>query len=140
MGFFSTLFGASGEEPVDKESSKSVETKQEEAQRKAEDRQIIEALSDAGSDLSKLHTLEHHFVTYDRARADAVIGDSLAVGYKVSEISSMEDQSGKTYWCFDLIKAVVPSEKAIFAESLLMTTLEKKHGILYDGWGCNVEK
>lgn len=134
MGIFSFLFSSSGDEP------NNVKTKQETAQRQNKDRQTIKALRDAGSNLSKPHTLEHHFVTYERAKADVVVADQLATGYKVSEISTLNDKSGKPYFYFDLIKPIVPDEKLIFAESLRMTTLEKKHGVLYDGWGCGVEK
>jgi regulator of RNase E activity RraB len=140
MGIFSFLSRASGDEPNDKSSANPVETKQEEAQRHTKDKQTIKALRDAGSDLTRPHTLEHHFVTYERSKADAVLADKLAVGYKVSKISSLKDETGKTYWYFDLIKAVVPTDQNIFAESLRMTTLEKKYGVLYDGWGCEVEK
>jgi regulator of RNase E activity RraB len=133
MGIFSFLFSGSSAAPGN------VETKRETVQRQAKDRQTIKVLQNAGSNLFKLHILEHHFVTYERARADAGVADPLSTGYKVSEISTLNDESGQPYFFFDLIKAVVPEEKTIFSESLRMTTLGKKHGILYDGWGCEVE-
>ena len=136
MGIFSFLLGSCGGEP----GGNGIETKQETAHRQAKDRQTIKALRDAGSNVAKPHNLEHHFVTYERAKADAVIADELAAGYKVSEVSTLNDKSGKPYFYFDLIKATVLKEAIIFAESLRMTTLEKKHGVLYDGWGCLVEK
>ena len=134
MGLFSFLFSSRGDEP------NNIETKEQTALRQAADRKTIKALRNAGADLSKPHTLEHHFITYERAKADAVIADPLAAGYKVSEIAILKDENGKPYFYFDLIKTIVPDEKTIFAESLRMTTLEKKHGVLFDGWGCSVEK
>ena len=134
MGFFSFRSASRADEPDN------AETKQEVVLRQTKDGQTIKALQDAGSNLSKPHTLEHHFVTYDLAKADAVTADQLAVGYKGSEISTLKDQNGKPYFYFDLIKAVVLEEKTIFPESLRMTTLGKKYNVLYDGWGCSIEK
>jgi regulator of ribonuclease activity B len=134
MTIFSFLFGPRAAEPG------RIETKQEEASRLKKDRLVLKALRDAGSNLSKPHRLEHHFVTYHRAEADAVIADKAAAGYEVSEVQTLKDERGRDYWYFDLVRAVVPEERAIFAETLRMTTLEKDHDVLYDGWGCGVEK
>ena len=134
MTIFSFLFGARGAEPG------RLETKQEEASRLKKDRLVLKALLDAGSNLSKPHRLEHHFVTYHRDEADAVFADKAAAGYEVSELRTLKDEHDRDYWYFDLIKAVVPGERAIFAETLRMTTLERRHDVLYDGWGCNIEK
>jgi regulator of RNase E activity RraB len=117
-----------------------VESAQEEAKRRDDDRGVIHALRNAGSDLSKPHALEHHFITYDRAKADAVISDELAAGYKASAISTLNDKSGRQYWYFDLVKSVAPKEETVFAESLRMTQLAKKHGVDFDGWGCAIVK
>ena len=104
------------------------------------DRMGIKSLRDSGSNLSKPHTFEHRFVTSERAKADAVVNDELTRGYKASKISTANDGSGEPYFYFDLTKAMVPEEKKVFSDSLRMMTLEKKHRILYDGWGCRVEK
>jgi regulator of RNase E activity RraB len=117
-----------------------VETAEEEAKRRDDDRGVIQALRNAGSDLNKAHALEHHFITYNRSKADAVISDELAGGYKASAVSTLNDKSGTQYWYFDLVKSVVPAEETVFAESLRMTRLAKKHEVEYDGWGCVVVK
>jgi regulator of ribonuclease activity B len=140
MGIFSFLFGDGCSKPTGNQPSPEVETSRAKSLRLNKDRQVIKTLRMAGSDLRKPHKLEHHFVTYDRGKIDGLAADDLAAGYTVSKISTLKDKSGKPYWYFDLIKPVVPKEETIFSESLRMTTLGRRHGIDYDGWGCLVEK
>src|SRR4051812_23117462 len=110
MGIFSFLSSAGGDED-------SAETREEESYRRAKDIEMIAALRRNGSDLGKLHIIEHHFFAGNRAKADAAVAAGLAIGYKASEISSMADHLGITYWHFDLIKAVIPSEANMLRES-----------------------
>jgi hypothetical protein len=137
---FSFLFGNGRNKRTGKQLDPADETSQARSLRLNKDRQVIEVLRMAGSDLRKPHTLEHHFVTYDRGKIDGLVADDLAAGYTVSKISTLNDKSGRPYWYFDLIKPVVPEEEIVFAESLRMTTVGKRHGIAYDGWGCPVER
>lgn len=116
-----------------------VETRAQRAARERLDRQVLTSMREAGADLRKPHALEHHFLVYDRDLVDAVLADELAVGYTQSEVVEGEDQ-GLPYWYFDLIKAIVPEEQAVFAETLRMNTLAAKYGVTYDGWGCNIER
>ena len=117
-----------------------IETRDEQAERHAQDRQTIDALRRNGADLTKAHTVEHHFLSGDREKAQACAKDGIVAGYKASEISALKSETGGPYWSFDLTKPVVPSEENIFAESQRMTILGQKHGLVYDGWGCLAEK
>jgi regulator of RNase E activity RraB len=97
MSIFSHFFGCSGDKP------NNVETKNKTERRLAMDREVINALHKAGANLSKPHTIEHHFVTYERKKADAVVMDELANEYKVSEIRTLNDEKGVAYFYFDLL-------------------------------------
>lgn len=133
VAIFSFLFGAS-------RADSSSESRQDRLHRQTKDRQTIEALQNARSNLSKPHMIEHHFVTNDRAKAEALSKAGKAAGYKASAIKSLKDDNGKNYYFFDLIKPTIPKETTIFSASLRMTTLGREHGVLYDGWGCAVER
>lgn len=132
MTIFQFLFGAAG-------SDLSGESRTERAHRHAKDRQTIKALKAAGSNVAKPHSIEHHFITYDRPKAEALIGDGRTAGYTASAIESLKDENGNEYYFFNLIKQTIPVETTMFAESLAMTTLGHKHSVVYDGWGCIVE-
>lgn len=135
MPNLSSLFGR-GKEQRDPETG---ETRQGRAHREQMDREVIQSLRKNGSNMSKPHRLEHHFIadTNDPLRSLAV--DELTVGYEATEVIEAEYQGG-TYYYVDLMKAIVPTEANIFAESKRMNTLARRYGVQYDGWGCLTEK
>lgn len=106
---------------------------------RAKDEQVLRALADAGSDLSKPHSLEHHFVCPNRAAAQPVVAWGIAAGYQTSEVVDGEFE-GRKYSCFDLIKSTVPTISIITAETSAMLAAAARHGVEYDGWGCEVVK
>lgn len=130
----SFLFGSpGGSEP-------SGESKNERELRLKKDREVLKALANAGSILSKPHEIEFHFVGYDEVKVIAAAEEGKKIGYRVSKIDGMTDKQGIKYWYFDLIQSIVPSEQDIFSHSGAMVALSKKHNIEFDGWGCLVVK
>ena len=101
------------------------------------DEQTIKALANAGSDLSKPHSLEHHFNCRTRAAADAVLAWGDTGGYQPSPMSEGEFKGREDVY-FDLVKSTVPTIENITAETTAMLKVAAKHGVEYDGWGCEV--
>ena len=133
ISLFSFLFGSS-------HASAAGESKEERSVRLQKDREVLQALANAKSDLTKPHEIEFHFVSYEEAKILAVAEEGKKMGYRVSKIGSLVDKKDRNYWYFDLIQDVVPSEKNIFSHSEAMTALGKKHNVEFDGWGCLVVK
>jgi regulator of RNase E activity RraB len=136
ISLFSFLFGSAQAS----DASGSGESKEERAVRLKKDRDVLKALANAGSDVSKPHEIEFHFVGYDEAKISAVAEEGKKMGYRVSKIDSLADKKGRKYWYFDLIQSVVPSEKNVFSHSEAMTALGKRHDVEFDGWGCLIVK
>lgn len=116
------------------------ETRVERATREKKDREVLSALIKAGSDLSKPHRIEFHFVGYDEAKITSLVEDGRKMGYEVSSIDTMADRDARKYWYFDLIQDVIPSEKNMFSHTEVMAKLAKKYAVEFDGWGCLVVK
>ncbi len=134
ISLFSFLFGSA--RALDATS----ETQKERAVRLEKDREVLKALANAGSDLSKPHEIEFHFVSYEEAKIMEVAKEGKTMGYRVSKIGNLVDKQGQNYWYFDLIQSVVPAEQNIFSHSEAMTALGKEHDVEFDGWGCLIVK
>jgi len=98
---------------------------------------VLERLAKAGSDLSKPHRLEHHFLCADRAAAAPVIRWARAAGYEPGPVADGV-QYGQAYVYFDLVSQVVPTPETIAAQSTAMLEAAARFGVEYDGWGCFV--
>jgi len=109
------------------------------AHQRAKDQQVVRALADAGADLAKPHALEHHFVCPSRAAAEPVLAWGRSAGYEPSPVSEDEFE-GQRYAHFDLVKKTVPTMANITPQTTAMLEVAAKHGIEYDGWGCDVER
>ncbi len=107
------------------------------AHRRVLDQLVIRALADAGSDLSKPHALEHHFVCGNPGAAEMVVAWGRAAGYEPSPVSKGKFER-RCYTYFDLVKKTVPTIENITPQTTAMLEAAAKHGIEYDGWGCNV--
>lgn len=115
------------------------ETKAEQRHRENMDLSTIEELKNAGSDLSKVHELEHHFVVVDIEVAGQIAEELRKDGYVISEILDGEDEDdGSTYYFFDAIKPCIMKPELVFAESKKMAVIAKRYGVLYDGWGTHI--
>jgi regulator of RNase E activity RraB len=109
------------------------------ARQRLKDQQVVRALANAGSDLSKPHALEHHFVCPNRAAAEPVVAWGRAAGYEPSPVSDGEFK-GRRYAYFDLVKKTVPTMANITPQTTAMLEVAAKHAIEYDGWGCRIER
>jgi hypothetical protein len=110
------------------------------------DRQVLAALRQAGSDLSKpAHTIHFlYFKSMDAARGAA--DELLKAGYE--NVRAGPAPSGsllarlfgkKQYSCIAETRAV-PEESAVLATSAWMDRLAARLGGEYDGWEASVEK
>jgi regulator of RNase E activity RraB len=107
------------------------------AHQRFKDQQVVRALADAGSNLSKPHALEHHFVCAERAAAELVVARGRASGYDPSPVSDGEFV-GRRYAYFDLVKKTVPTMANITPKITAMLEVAVEHGIEYGGWGYEV--
>ena len=103
----------------------------------ANDVQVIQALGNAGSDLSKPHLPEHHFECRTREMAEPVLAWGIAEGYAPSPVTEGKFE-GREYVYFDLVKSTVLTVENITSETTAMLEIAARHGIEYDGWGCEV--
>ncbi len=101
------------------------------------DRQIIEQLVAAGSDVSKSHRIEHHFAIPNRSIALKVQAWAKENGYEHSEIIQ-ERTDVSIYYYVDLFVETPLEIEAIAKHSRRMETLAATVDCEYDGWGCEV--
>ncbi len=94
---------------------------------------VIKALANAGSDLTKPHDIEYHFMSEARAGVESLKDWGAEAGYSVAN-----EGTGDGYFYVDLIKATVPELELISADSALMLQAAATYGCEYDGWGCSV--
>jgi len=104
------------------------------------DIQVIDQLKKAGSDLSKEHEIEHHFVIYgDKKKADGAISELVKQNYKVTELEEDQD-NGESYYFFDAIISSMVKPEIISSQTYTMEKIADKYDIEYDDWGCMVVK
>ena len=103
------------------------------------DLEVIAALKRAGSNLSKPHSIEHHFICPTREIANRIRAWGTGQGLVVSEVNEGE-YSGRRYYYFDCIRSTTPMIDAIFADTSRFLALAAEFGAEYDGWGCQVVK
>jgi regulator of ribonuclease activity B len=116
---------------------KSMNTDPELERQKTKDKATIEALKRNASDVSKPHTLEHHFYVFSIKSVNTLTKRGVELGYEISEVKPGNGQ-GRNYWYFDLKKPIVPSLENVTKETSLMIKLSREHQAQYDGWGTHV--
>ncbi|MGL4448351.1 ribonuclease E inhibitor RraB [Shewanella sp.] len=101
----------------------------------AENRDIVQALLDDGSDPDAEYTIEHHFSSTNFDRLEKAAVDAFKFGFEVNDAEEMELEDGSVIFCFDAIAHhkldVALLDKA--AEQLLQLAAKQK--VDYDGWG-----
>lgn len=125
-------------EKVDYVSNK--ESEEEKKEREKSDLEVIEELKNAGSDISKLHYIEHHFIVENQENIIKMSDDLKKEGYEVSEVYEELDEEGKKYFFFDGFKACMIESNVIFEETRIMTEIVLSYNEIYDGWGTNIVK
>ncbi|MGL5359979.1 MAG: ribonuclease E inhibitor RraB [Shewanella sp.] len=101
----------------------------------AENRDIVQALLDDGSEPDAEYTIEHHFSSTNFDRLEKAAVDAFKLGFEVNDAEEMELEDGSVIFCFDAIAHhkldVALLDKA--AEQLLQLAAKQK--VDYDGWG-----
>jgi len=91
------------------------------------------------SDVSQPHSIEHHFLTDSRTGGMELLEWARLNGFQVSDLQENQEQ-GKRYYSFDLIKPTLPVFENISADTSLMLRLAAEFECTYDGWGCEVRE
>ena len=98
------------------------------------------ALRERGDDETKEHTVEHHFVADNQTALASVAKIGCLLGFGCGDIEQAQDESGLTYWCFDLLSESSTYMNTLARESLLMLALGEAYGAAYDGWGTLIAR
>ena len=101
----------------------------------AENRDIVQALLDDGSEPDEEYVIEHHFSSTNFDRLEKAAVDAFKLGFEVNDAEEMELEDGSIIFCFDAVAhhklEVELLDKA--AEQLLQLAVKQK--VEYDGWG-----
>jgi regulator of RNase E activity RraB len=89
------------------------------------------------SDVSRPHQIEHHFLADSRTGGTELQEWARLNGFQVAPRREAQGQ-GRRYYCFDLIKSVIPTIENITPDTTLMLRLAAEFECTYDGWGCEV--
>ena len=108
-------------------------------ERRRLDVQTIEQLKSAGSDLSKPHLIEHHFICRDHAIVDKVANWGADQRFGVSKLT-LGKWKGEESLSFDLVQQLVPTIENVTPETTAMLKIARKSGAHYDGWSADVVK
>ena len=94
----------------------------------AENRDIVQALLDDGSEPDAEYTIQHHFSSSNFDRLEKAAVDAFKLGFEVNDAEEMELEDGSVIFCFDAIayhKLEVPLlDKA--TEQLLQLAAKQK--------------
>lgn len=98
------------------------------------DRKALQSLSEAGSDLTRPHPIDHYFYFPNRQQAVEAARTLSREGFSVKGSAAPDNSS------FTLVaqKTVIPTEATIFALSDMLRGIAKKYGGEYDGWDAPV--
>ena len=101
----------------------------------AENRDIVQALLDDGSEPDAEYIIEHHFSSTNFDRLEKAAVDAFKLGFEVNDAEEMVLEDGSIIFCFDAVAhhklEVELLDKA--AEQLLQLAVKQK--VEYDGWG-----
>jgi regulator of RNase E activity RraB len=100
------------------------------------DLEIIGALTKAGSNMAKPHTLEHHFVSKSKTGLESLRDHAVSSKYRVSDIL-WTGRLFKTYF-LDIVVDTVPTIDNVTSATTTMHQLAAEYSSSYDGWGCAV--
>ena len=101
---------------------------------------VINELKKAGSDLSKPHDVEFHFISAGKENLESMIKEFKSVDYKITQIFADENEKNKKEYFVDVVKTMIVSEETIIPESALMSRLADKYKVTFDGWGASIVK
>ena len=95
---------------------------------------VIESLISNGSDIKKLHPIEHHFYCRDEETLKLLMEKGKSLGYRAENMgSNMYNDSH--YWYGDLVKEARLDLEVINKTNIQMLRLASEFKSEYDGWG-----
>lgn len=97
--------------------------------------ETIEALTEDGSDITKPHTIEHHFASSDFDALEKAAVDAFKAGFEVSDAEEMVLDDGGTVFCFDAAVEKKLDIQVFNADTDKLIAIADKHKVFYDGWG-----
>ncbi|QSX36753.1 ribonuclease E inhibitor RraB [Shewanella sedimentimangrovi] len=100
-----------------------------------ENREIVKALLDDGSDPDAEYVIEHHFSSTNFDRLEKAAVDAFKLGFEVNDAEEMELDDGMTIFCFDAIASHKLDLALLDKASEQLLQLAEKQKVEYDGWG-----
>lgn len=100
-----------------------------------ENREIVQALLDDGSDPAAQYTIEHHFSSNNFERLEKAAIDAFKLGFEVNDAEEIELEDGSIIFCFDAISQHELQLPLLDKACKQMIELAVKQEVDYDGWG-----
>lgn len=100
-----------------------------------ENREIVNALIEDGSDPEAEYTIEHHFSCNNFDRLEKAAVDAFKLGFEVNDAEEMELEDGSLIFCFDAITQHALEISLLDKATEELLHLAVKHKVDYDGWG-----
>ncbi len=109
------------------------------------DRDVLKALADHGSDLSKPHHIVYWFYFPSRGAANAVATRLKQQGFEIQRISPAPGPwwkriFGSGQWSCVMETHVVPTEETMFRNTDLFNAIAAEFDGEYDGWEAGLVK
>ncbi|ARD21001.1 ribonuclease E inhibitor RraB [Shewanella japonica] len=101
----------------------------------AENREIIQALLDDGSQADAEYTIEHHFSSTNFDRLEKAAVDAFKLGFEVNDAEEMQLEDGSLIFCFDAIANHALEADLLDQACEQLMILAQKQKVDYDGWG-----
>jgi regulator of ribonuclease activity B len=100
-----------------------------------ENRDIVQALLDDGSEPDAEYTIEHHFSSTNFDRLEKAAVDAFKLGFEVNDAEEMELDDGSVIFCFDAIANHKLDVELLDKACEQLLQLAAKQKVEYDGWG-----
>ncbi|MCL2914554.1 ribonuclease E inhibitor RraB [Shewanella corallii] len=100
-----------------------------------ENREIVQALMDDGSDPDAEYVIEHHFSSTNFDRLEKAAVDAFKLGFEVNDAEEIELEDGSTLYCFDAIANHRLEVELLDQACEQLMNLAVKQKVDYDGWG-----
>lgn len=99
--------------------------------------ETVEALKEDGSDISRPHTIEHHFAHSDFDVLEKAAVDAFKNGFEVGDAEELMLDDGGTIFCFDAVVERMLDVEVINQDIDKLLAIAVKHEVHYDGWGTH---
>lgn len=109
-----------------------------------QDRQVLAALAQHGSNLTKTHRINHYFYFPNEAAAKMAARllqqDGCTTEVRRAELPGLQRFFAKLKWPCFAQKEMVPEAQAVFATSARYEKIAAQCGGQYDGWEAPITK